>query len=102
MATHVLETPRDTRDERRVLAVAGGAHLVHDGYTDLIYLLLPIWQPEFSLSYAAVGVLRALYTGTMAAFQVHAGPGGGAAAIVGKVAIFSLSPPDTAPPAYRP
>jgi MFS family permease len=72
MATHVLESPRDNRDERRALAVAGGAHLLHDGYTDLIYLLLPIWQPEFSLSYAAVGVLRALYTGTMAAFQVPA------------------------------
>jgi MFS family permease len=72
MATHVLESPQDTRDERRALAVAGGAHLLHDGYTDLIYLLLPIWQPEFSLSYAAVGVLRALYTGTMAAFQVPA------------------------------
>src|SRR6476646_9605626 len=72
MATHVLESPRDNRGERRALAVAGGAHLLHDGYTDLIYLLLPIWQPEFSLSYAAVGVLRALYTGTMAAFQVPA------------------------------
>ncbi|MBV9238251.1 MAG: MFS transporter [Xanthobacteraceae bacterium] len=72
MATHVLESSQDTRDERRALAVAGGAHLLHDGYTDLIYLLLPIWQPEFSLSFAAVGVLRALYTGTMAAFQVPA------------------------------
>jgi MFS family permease len=73
MATHVLESPQDTRrDERRALGVAGGAHLLHDGYTDLIYLLLPIWQPEFGLSYAAVGALRALYTGTMAAFQVPA------------------------------
>ncbi len=72
MATHVLESPPDTRDERRGLAVAGGAHLLHDGYTDLIYLLLPIWQPEFGLSYAAVGALRALYTGTMAAFQFPA------------------------------
>jgi MFS family permease len=73
MATHVLESPQDTRrTERRALAVAGGAHLLHDGYTDLIYLLLPIWQPEFSLTYAAVGVLRALYTGTMAALQIPA------------------------------
>ena len=72
MATHVLEPPQDARDGRRALAVAGGAHLLHDGYTDLIYLLLPIWQPEFSLSYAAVGLLRALYTGAMAAFQFPA------------------------------
>ena len=61
-----------SEDQRRAISVAGIAHALHDGYTDLIYLLLPIWQPEFSLSYAAVGVLRALYTGTMAAFQVPA------------------------------
>jgi MFS transporter, FSR family, fosmidomycin resistance protein len=60
------------RDERRALAVAGGAHVLHDGYTDLIYLMLPIWQPEFGLSYAAVGALRALYAGTMAVFQIPA------------------------------
>jgi FSR family fosmidomycin resistance protein-like MFS transporter len=60
------------RDERRALMVAGGAHVLHDGYTDLIYVMLPIWQPEFGLSYVAVGALRALYAGTMAAFQIPA------------------------------
>jgi MFS transporter, FSR family, fosmidomycin resistance protein len=60
------------RDERRALVVAGGAHVLHDGYTDLIYVMLPIWQPEFGLTYAAVGVLRALYAGTMATFQIPA------------------------------
>jgi MFS transporter, FSR family, fosmidomycin resistance protein len=60
------------RDERRAIGVAGAAHLLHDGYTDLIYIMLPIWQPEFGLSYAEVGVLRALYAGTMAAFQIPA------------------------------
>ena len=69
--THPLETSIDARrDERRAIAVAGGAHLLHDGYTDLIYIMLPVWQPEFGLSYAEVGVLRALYAGTMAAFQI--------------------------------
>jgi MFS family permease len=58
------------RDERRAIGVAGGAHLLHDGYTDLILVMLPIWQAEFGLSYAAVGSLRALYAGTMAAFQI--------------------------------
>ena len=61
-----------SRDERRALVVAGGAHVLHDGYTDLIYVMLPIWQPEFGLTYAAVGVLRALYAGTMATFQIPA------------------------------
>jgi MFS transporter, FSR family, fosmidomycin resistance protein len=61
------------RDERRAAGVAWGAHALHDGYTDLIYVLLPIWQKEFGLGYAELGLLRALYTGTMAGFQIPAG-----------------------------
>ncbi|HVY01001.1 MAG TPA: MFS transporter [Pseudorhodoplanes sp.] len=63
----------DRRDERRVLAVSAGAHALHDGYTDLIYVMLPVWQAEFGLSYAAIGVLRGLFAGTMAALQVPSG-----------------------------
>ncbi|MGA3398819.1 MAG: MFS transporter [Acetobacteraceae bacterium] len=55
---------------RRVLAVACGAHALHDGFTDLIYVLLPVWQTEFALSYAALGVLRMLFAGAMAGLQV--------------------------------
>ena len=55
------------------MAVACGAHVLHDGYTDLLYVLLPLWQAEFGLGYAEVGLLRALYTGSMAGFQVPAG-----------------------------
>lgn len=55
-----------------VLAVACSAHALHDGYTDLIYVLLPIWQTEFALSYAALGILRMLYTGAMATLQMPA------------------------------
>ena len=61
------------RDERRTAGVAWGAHALHDGYTDLIYVLLPIWQKEFGLGYAELGLLRALYAGTMAGFQIPAG-----------------------------
>jgi MFS family permease len=57
---------------RRVLSVACCAHALHDGYTDLIYVLLPIWQTEFALSYAALGALRMLYTGAMAGMQMPA------------------------------
>ena len=49
------------RDERRAAGVACGAHALHDGYTDLIYVMLPIWQNEFALGYAALGLLRGLY-----------------------------------------
>jgi MFS family permease len=36
-------------------------------------VLLPVWQAQFGLDYAAVGLLRALYVGAMAGFQVPAG-----------------------------
>jgi MFS family permease len=57
---------------RRVLGVACCAHALHDGYTDLIYVLLPIWQTEFALSYAALGALRMLCAGAMAGMQMPA------------------------------
>src|SRR6202034_366243 len=66
-----LELPAN--GERRVMAVACGAHALHDGYTDLLYVLLPLWQAEFGLGYAEIGLLRALYVGAMAGFQVPAG-----------------------------
>jgi MFS family permease len=62
-----------TQGERRALGVACGAHALHDGYTDLVYVLLPIWQSEFNLSYAAIGILRSLFSGTLAAFQIPSG-----------------------------
>lgn len=49
------------------------AHALHDGYTDLIYLLLPIWQVEFGIGYGALALLRAVAAATMAGLQVPAG-----------------------------
>jgi MFS family permease len=57
---------------RRSLLAASTAHAVHDGLTDLIYVLLPIWQAQFAISYAMVGLLRASYSGVMAGFQLLA------------------------------
>jgi MFS transporter, FSR family, fosmidomycin resistance protein len=57
---------------RHNLAGACLAHLLHDGYTDLLYALLPIWQTEFGLSYAGLAVVRALYTATLGGLQVPA------------------------------
>jgi MFS family permease len=57
---------------KKTLAAACGIHAVHDGYTDALYMLLPVWRDEFGLSYAAVGVLRALYSAVMAGLQVPA------------------------------
>jgi MFS family permease len=61
------------RDEHRLAAVACGAHALHDGFTDLIYVLLPLWQKEFGLGYGELGLLRALFSGTMAGFQIPSG-----------------------------
>jgi MFS family permease len=52
--------------------VACGAHALHDGYTDLVWVALPIWQAEFGLSYAAVGLLRTVYSGALASLQIPA------------------------------
>lgn len=58
--------------ERRALGVGSGAHALHDGYVDILYIMLPLWQAEFGLSYAAVGALRTVYSGTMATLQIPA------------------------------
>ena len=68
-----LDPPATKREERRAAGVACGAHALHDGYTDLIYVMLPVWQQEFGLGYAELGLLRGLFAGTMASFQIPAG-----------------------------
>jgi MFS family permease len=57
----------------RVLSLSCLAHALHDGYTDMIYALLPVWQTDFGLGYGALAVLRGLYAGAMAALQLPAG-----------------------------
>ncbi len=69
----VLSPARETAAPGRTLAVAGAAHALHDGYTDLILVLLPLWQTEFALGYGALALLRGIYSGAMAALQVPAG-----------------------------
>jgi MFS family permease len=39
----------------------------------MIYVLLPIWQAEFALTYGVLALLRGLYAGTMAGLQISAG-----------------------------
>src|SRR5206468_679488 len=58
---------------RAVLATASGTHFVHDGFSDILYVLLPIWAQEFRLSLAQVGLIRTAYTAAMASFQIPAG-----------------------------
>src|SRR5262249_17092474 len=86
-ADRSIGTPESKRDERRALGVASGAHALHDGYTDLIWVALPIWQAEFSLSYAATGFLRTIFSGTMAVFQI---PSAALAERIGGATVLAL------------
>lgn len=49
------------------------AHLIQDGFSDMLYIFFPIWQVQFSLSFAEIGFLKTMFSGTMAGFQVPAG-----------------------------
>lgn len=62
-----------SRRARATLATAAGTHFIHDGFSDVIYVLLPIWATEFRLSFAQVGFIRTAYTGAMTAVQIPAG-----------------------------
>ncbi|MGI8525510.1 MAG: MFS transporter [Pseudolabrys sp.] len=67
-------TPKNfTEEERRAAGVACAAHALHDGYTDLIYVLLPVWQAEFGIGFAALGLLKTLFSGTLAGLQIPSG-----------------------------
>src|SRR5215467_379771 len=70
--TDGLRAARWSQSERRAIALAASAHVIHDGYTDLLYVLLPVWQAEFGLGYAEVGMLRGSYMATMSALQISA------------------------------
>jgi MFS family permease len=58
---------------RATLATCGAGHFLHDGFHDLLLVLLPIWALGFELSLTQVGLLMTCYTGAMAGFQIPAG-----------------------------
>jgi len=58
---------------RRTLATCSVVHTVHDGLSDVTYVLLPVLAQAFGLSLAQVGLIRAAHRTAMAAFQIPAG-----------------------------
>jgi FSR family fosmidomycin resistance protein-like MFS transporter len=62
-----------TTTARRTLTVCGGAHALHDGFTDLLNVLYPLLQSQFGLSYGAIGALKTCYSGAMATGQIPSG-----------------------------
>jgi FSR family fosmidomycin resistance protein-like MFS transporter len=57
----------------KTLTICGGVHALHDGFTDLLNVLYPLLQAQFGLSYAAIGALKAVYSGAMASGQIPSG-----------------------------
>lgn len=58
---------------RAVLGAASAIHFLHDGFSETLYVFLPLWAKEFGLSFAQVGMIRSGYSGGMSAFQIPAG-----------------------------
>ena len=59
--------------KKRTLATCCAAHTLHDGLSDLTYVLLPLFAQSFGLSLAQVGLIRGAHRTAMAAFQIPAG-----------------------------
>jgi MFS transporter, FSR family, fosmidomycin resistance protein len=68
-AEHALSESRS----RRALASCCAAHTLHDGLSDVTYVLLPLLAQSFGLSLAQVGLIRAAHRTAMASFQIPAG-----------------------------
>lgn len=58
---------------KRTLATCCTAHTLHDGLSDVTYVLLPLLAQTFGLSLAQVGLIRAAHRAAMATFQIPAG-----------------------------
>ncbi len=65
---------------RATLGTCGAAHFLHDGFSDVLYVLLPLWAQEFGLSLTQVGLLTSLYTGgwRCSSYRPGCSPNGGA------------------------
>ncbi len=61
------------RHAKRTLATCCTAHTLHDGLSDVTYVLLPLLAQTFGLSLAQVGLIRSAHRTAMAAFQIPAG-----------------------------
>ena len=58
---------------RAILGAASSIHFLHDGFSETLYVFLPLWARELGLSFAQVGLIRSAYTGGMSLFQIPAG-----------------------------
>jgi FSR family fosmidomycin resistance protein-like MFS transporter len=72
-ATGIDERPRAPTSASRVLLVASSIHTCNDAMFAVMYPLLPLIAADLHLSYAEVGLVRALYSGASGILQLPAG-----------------------------
>lgn len=65
--------PAAAARRHRTLATACAAHVAHDGLSDSLYALLPLWAASFGLSHTQVGLLKTAFAATMAVGQMPLG-----------------------------
>ena len=58
---------------KRTLATCCATHILHDGLSDISYVLLPMLAQAFNLSLAQVGLVRSAWRAATAIFQTPAG-----------------------------
>ncbi len=61
------------KQRRATLGTGGGVHFVHDGLSDSLYVLFPLWVEAFGISHTQVGFLKMAFSGALSAFQLPAG-----------------------------
>jgi FSR family fosmidomycin resistance protein-like MFS transporter len=62
-----------TSKSKSALSIACTTHIIQDGISSTIYVLLPILAQAFGLSYAQVGVLKGIKSLSQAALEVSSG-----------------------------
>lgn len=65
--------PPQSKRNARTLKTCCGTHIVHDGFSDVSYVLLPLLAQTFGLSLTQVGMIRTAHRVAMASFQIPAG-----------------------------
>ena len=58
---------------RVTITTCSSAHVLHDGLTDVLYVLLPVIAQTFGLNYAQIGLIRSANKAALAVFQLPAG-----------------------------
>ncbi|MEC7301554.1 MAG: MFS transporter [Pseudomonadota bacterium] len=58
---------------RKTLAACCGVHAIHDGISDILYVLLPLLKESFNLTFAEIGMIRGAHRAALAIFQLPAG-----------------------------